>query len=101
MAYRGPGGFGPEDARWRLAHRALLSECGIPDEVADSDRRWVYLLLHGTDEPGTGWRVEWISPGQAARLLDHLLADLPSESGYDLIRCLRLRAQGTDTWQRE
>ena len=31
------------------ANRGLLSECGVPAAVADSDRRWMYVLLHGDD----------------------------------------------------
>lgn len=87
---------GPQGTRWRLAHRALLAECGIPDEVADSDRRWGYLLLHGDDRPGTGWDTSWISPEQAARLLARLRVDLPSEVGHDLLRRLRSRAAEAD-----
>ncbi len=70
MAYHRRDASGPEGSRWRLAHRALLAECGIPDKVADSDRRWAYLLLHGSDHPGSGWRTSWVSPEQASRLLD-------------------------------
>ena len=51
MAYRLPAASDASGPRWRPAHRDLLSECGIPDEVADSDRRWGYLLLHGVDRP--------------------------------------------------
>ena len=92
MSFRRAEDSGPESSRWRLAHRALLSECGIPDEVADSDRRWIYVLLHGTDEPGTGWQTSWISPAQAARLLTCLVDDLSSETGYHLVHCLRARS---------
>lgn len=92
MACHHSDACGPEGSRWRFAHRSLLAECGIPDEVADSDRRWAYLLLHGSDDPGTGWRTSWISPQQAARLLACLLIELRGEAGYDLVRCLRLRA---------
>ena len=87
---------GPEGSRGRLAHRSLHAQCGIPDEVADSDRRWAYRLLHGSDDPGTGWRSSWVSPEQATRLLDCLLIDLPGEGAYDLVRCLRLRAAAAD-----
>lgn len=83
---------GAESPRWRRNNRALLTECGIPDAVADSDHRWVYVLLHGDDYPGTGWDASWVSPAQAARLLDSLVADLPGESGYDLVQCLRRRS---------
>ena len=95
MGDRHPSALDASSPRWRAAHRALLAECGIPDEVADSDRRWAYLLLHGVDVPGTGWGPSWISPQQAARLLDRLLADLPVEVGYDLVRSLRRRSQDT------
>jgi hypothetical protein len=87
---------GAESPCWRRAHRALFSECGIPDAVADSDRRWVYILLHGDDYPGTGWDASLIPPDQAERLLDSLLADLQGESHYDLIRCLRRRVSEPD-----
>ena len=96
MAFHRRDASGPEGSLWRSAHRALLGECGIPDDVADSDRRWAYVLLHGDDDPGTGWDTTWVSPQQAARLLDRLLIDAPCELGYDLVRCLRLRAAEAD-----
>jgi hypothetical protein len=68
-------------------------QCGIPPEIASSDRRWNYVLLHGDDELESGWNTSWISPSMAARLLDCLLADLTSEVGYDLVSCLRRRAE--------
>ena len=82
--------------QWRRDNRSLLSECGVPDEAADSDRRWLYLLLHGNDYPGTGWDATWVAPAQAARLLGKLVADLPGESGYDLVRSLRRRSSSAD-----
>jgi hypothetical protein len=85
-----------DSPRWRRGNRALLAECGVPDLVADSDRRWGYVVLHGDDYPGTGWDTSWISPAQATRLLARLVADLPSESGYDLVRCLRVRSSGRE-----
>ena len=93
MGFRRSDNIGPTCSRWRLAHRALLGACGIPAEVADSDRRWVYVLLHGDDYPGTGWDVSWVSPRQAAELLATLEWDLPSWVGYDLVRLLRQRAE--------
>ena len=96
MATRRATVAGVESPVWRRANRPLLSECGVPDAVADSDRRWVYVLLHGDDYFGTGWDTSWISPGQAARLLDGLLSDSPGESGYGLVRCLRHRSSERD-----
>jgi hypothetical protein len=63
--------------------------------VADSDRRWHYVLLHGDDHPGTGWDVSWITPAQAARLLNLLVSALLTEAGYDLIRHLRRRSSSS------
>jgi hypothetical protein len=81
----------PTSSRWRRANRSLLAKCGVPDAVADSDRRWAYLLLHGEDELGTSWDVSWISPQQAAKLLSALVRDLPSAVGFDLLPLLRQR----------
>ena len=92
MRFRRSENTGPSSSRWRLAHRALLGECGIPAEVSDSDRRWGYLLHYGSDDLGTGWDVSWITPEQARELLTALLSDLPSEVGYDLVQSLRRRA---------
>ena len=92
MGFRRSENAGPAGSRWRLAHRSLLGSCGVPAEVADADRRWLYALLHGDDHPGTGWDVSWISPRQATELLAALVRDISSETGYDLIRLLRQRA---------
>lgn len=67
MAFRRSGEAGPTGSRWRLAHRALLRACGVPDAVADSDRRLAYVLLHGDDYPGTGWDVSRVSPPAGGR----------------------------------
>src|SRR5271168_4673015 len=69
MSFRRSDRPGPFGSRWRLANRGLLGACGVPTEVADSDRRWTYTLLHGDDYPGTGWDVSWMSPQRAAELL--------------------------------
>ena len=92
MSFHRPNDAGSASQRWRISHRSLLSECGIPDAVANSDRAWAYLQLHGDDSPNTKWNVSWISPQQAARLLKQLDRDLPCEAGYDLVRLLRQRA---------
>ena len=76
MSYRRSDKPGPFGSRWRLANRSLLVACGVPAEVADSDRRWTYCLLHGDDYPGTGWDVAWVSPQQATTLLAVLERDL-------------------------
>jgi hypothetical protein len=91
-AYRRPSDTGPESSRWRLANRGSLERCGVPSEVAGSDRGWTYLLLHGEDYLGTGWDVSWIADQQANELLDLLLPHFSNETGIDLIRLLRRRA---------
>ena len=82
----------PESPQWRRAHLSLLLECGIPSEIAKSDRRWIYVLLHGDDELQSGLNTSWMSPPMAATLLGRLQADLPSEIGFELVACLRRRA---------
>jgi hypothetical protein len=89
MGFRRFDYAGPEGSRWRLANRTLLQSCGVPFEVANSDRGWVYVLLHGDDHLGTGWDVSWISKQQASELLILLTRELSSEIGYDLVRLLR------------
>jgi hypothetical protein len=78
-------------SNWRSENRNLLSECGIPDLVANSDRVWNYVLLHGDDLLQTGWTPAWISPKQASQLLAALERGLPNEDGCDLLRALRRR----------
>lgn len=79
-------------SQWRLANHSLLVECGIPYEVADSDRRWGYVLLHGADDFGTGWNPSWITKAQAAQLLTAIETALPNSVGYELIGALRARS---------
>jgi hypothetical protein len=92
MGFRRSPTTDPESSRWRLAHRGLLLECGIPEEIANSDRRWIYLLLHGSDDFGTRWDPTWISSAQARRLLNRLESELASENAYQLIHFLRKRS---------
>jgi hypothetical protein len=93
MGFRRSEEAGPTSSRWRVAHRSMLGACGVPAEVADSDRRWVNVLLHGDDYPGTGWDVSWVSAHQSAELLALLQRDLPSWIVYDLVRLLRQRVE--------
>ena len=93
MGFRRSDEAGPTGSRWRLANRSQLGACGVPAEVTASDRRWVYVLLHGDDYPGTGWDVSWLLPKQAAELLAVLDRDRASWIGYDLVRLLRQRAE--------
>jgi hypothetical protein len=96
MAYRRSSGTDVESSRWRMAHRNLLLECGVPQSVVNSDRRWVYVLLHGSDEFDTGWDPTWMSPQHASRLLQVLRAATPNTVGYDLIQGLQARATETN-----
>lgn len=91
MSFRRVPDLTPENSRWRCANHGVLTECGIPDDVASNDRRWRYVLLHGNDALHSGWDASWISAKQACRLLKLLLCDLESEIGVDLIRELRGR----------
>ena len=80
-------------SRWRLAHRAELLECGVPMEVLESDRNWIYVLHHGSDEFGTGWNPTWISKEQAGKLLEIVKTKISNPIGYDIIRDLEKRIE--------
>ena len=82
-----------DSSRWRRANRSRLVLCGIPAEVADCHRRWLYVLDHEFD-PETGWRVNWLSPGRAAELAGAMARDPASlaGSGHFFMVALRQRA---------
>ncbi len=98
MSYRRPAGTDVATSRWRLKNQSLLHECGIPMEVAGSDRRWLYTLLHGDDELDTGWNPNWISPRQAAKLLGKLQSETyePDPGYFWLLQALSDRAGEDD-----
>ena len=98
MAYRRPDETGLFSSRWRIANKGALLECGIPAEIAASDRRWRYVLLHGND-PASGWSSAWLSAPQANQLLALLKPHVPSPAGIWLIEDLnraRYSAGGTE-----
>jgi hypothetical protein len=68
-------------------------ECGIPQQIASSDRSWIYVLLHGDDALASGWDSTWVTQDQAEKLLRFLESELTTEVGYDLVRKLRERAK--------
>ena len=74
-----------------MEHRAFLVECGVPHEVADSDRSWIYVLLHGDDGLQTGWDPTWMTKKQAQRLLCLVESEVQCGLLYGLLRRLRQR----------
>jgi hypothetical protein len=93
MSYRRSSSIDVESPRWRLKHRGFLAECGLPPEVVNSDRTWIYVLLHGGDELGTGWDPTWITNEQAEKLLRFLESEVESEVGFHLLGRLRQRIE--------
>jgi hypothetical protein len=81
----------PESA-WRKKHREELVGLGMPDFVLDDERRWHYVLLHGADEFESGWKPSWITPEQAARMLELLRSHYLNSVGLELLRELETRA---------
>jgi hypothetical protein len=79
-------------ALWRKRVRPLLVAAGLPDAVADDDRRWGYLLDHGADEFNSGWSPRDMTPRQAADLLALVEAHYGQAYGGGLLRGLRERA---------
>jgi hypothetical protein len=61
----------------------------LPKDVVDDDRRLTYVLLHGSDEFGTGWDVSWIAPPQARKLLAFLENEVGDSKAYSLVDDLR------------
>ena len=62
---------------------------GIPAEIADSDRRWNYVLLHGEDHLYTGWETSWLTTDHANALLSFLTDHISNEAGLDLLSELK------------
>ena len=84
-------------ATWRSQNLAFLADCGVPDAVANSERSWTYVLLHGNDSPHTGWDPSWISPETAARLLESLRNSDIDRAGHDLFKALERRTAERST----
>jgi hypothetical protein len=78
------------DTAWRRRTRAALIAAGLPDVVAEDERRWNYVLHHGADEFETGWSPRWITTRQAANMLSLLQAHYQHQAaGLEL--CLQLK----------
>ncbi len=90
MAYRRSDDTSVFGSRWRLANRAELTACGIPSDIAASDQRWRYTLLHG-DDLESGWDESRLSDEQAARLLTLLNPLFPNPFGVWLLERLQRR----------
>jgi hypothetical protein len=61
--------------------------------VVDDKRQWNYVLLHGTDDFGSGWDVSWISKDQAGHLLTLVRSQYTNPVGLELIVVLQKRNQ--------
>ncbi len=90
MAYRRSNETDPFSSRWRIKHRADLADCGIPPDIANDDRRWRYVVLHG-DDLVSGWSETWLSDEQATKLLALLEPHFPAPSGIWLVEALQRR----------
>ncbi len=91
MAYRRPDDTSVFGSRWRSANRAELTACGIPADIAASDQRWRYTLLHG-DDLESGWDESLLSKEQAGRLLALLGPLFPTSTGIWLVERLQRRS---------
>lgn len=72
--------------RWVDLHRGGLTAAGVPAEIFSDELRWWRFLEEGGLDWDTGWRVEMISPQQAA-ILHQLITTEFQRS--DLACCLR------------
>lgn len=90
MSYRRPDDTGPFSSRWRLKHRGDLISLGIPADIASSDDRWRYTLLHG-DDLESGWDESWLTDEQARKLVAFLAPFFPNAAAIDLVLRLQRR----------
>ena len=93
MSYRRSATHAPGTSRWRRRNRSKLSRW-LPDCVVCDDRRLTYVLLHGSDDFGTGWTPDWLLPQAAAEFLAFLESEFSELSGYEIFVHLR-RRKGT------
>ena len=80
-----------EEQRWLRTHRHQLESAGVPGAILDDGRAWIYVLLHGDDELGSGWDPTWISDEQARTLLSLLREFYVEPVGLDLLDGLERR----------
>jgi hypothetical protein len=80
------------EAAWRKEHREELLRLGMPDFVLDDEPRWHYVLLHAADEFESRWDPSWITPEQAAGMLELLRSHYTNPVGLELLRELKKRA---------
>src|SRR5262245_5841208 len=87
MGFRRDGKAAHEESRqwqaWLGAHAELLRDCGLPPGVLQSRADWEYLLRFGYHcggaYPGIDFRLEDLSPSQAAALRALLAQALSAE----------------------
>lgn len=91
MSYRRPNLDNLGSDRWRRQHQADLLRW-LPAEVVSSQRALTYVLLHGEDHAGTGWTSDWLKPPEAAAFLAFLERECSVQTGYEIFRDLRRRA---------
>lgn len=77
-------------SRWRTVHRAALAQW-LPDAVIASDRALTYVLLHGSDDFGTGWNPDWLTPDAAGAFLAFLQPEIGDSNAYEILARLRRR----------
>jgi hypothetical protein len=76
--------------RWVGLHRDELTSAGVPAEILSDELRWWRFLEEGGLDWNTGWRVEMLSPQQAATL--HRLITTEFRRS-DVACCLRSLAE--------
>jgi hypothetical protein len=79
-----------ETTRRKTSPDELLRN-GMPDSVVDDERRWIYVLLHGADEFGSGWDPTWVTKEQAENLLALLRLQYTNPVGLHLLTALEKR----------
>ena len=73
---------------WLDRHRDTLVRCGLPHFVYADEPRWFRFLGHDGWDAETGWRVEMLTPDQAARLHEFVVQEHGREPHRGLCRTL-------------
>jgi len=79
--------------KWVKHSRHILNECGIPDYIYKSKKRWYIFLEHKYDEVGwfndhhSAWSIDNLSKDGAKKFHDFIAREYPNEY-LDLLKSL-------------
>jgi hypothetical protein len=90
MAYRRDEQAARSWYLWLDDHRDALVRCGLPAFAYADEARWLRFLGHDGWDAETGWNVEMLTIGQAARLFEFVAREYGHERYRGLLRVLSM-----------